>query len=142
MSADTPATTKTGPASAERVGVLLVNLGTPDTADARGVRVYLREFLSDARVIEDHGIVWKIILNCIILAVRPRRKAQPHQLPTQAGQAGSKLRHVGAVQAVDAVGAQDAALPLHLWLLQSTSRVLRVRCTSYLHALMMSEMQS
>ena len=38
-----------------RVGVLLINLGTPDTADARGVRVYLKEFLSDARVIEDLG---------------------------------------------------------------------------------------
>uniref|UniRef100_UPI0019544D3E ferrochelatase n=1 Tax=Stenotrophomonas maltophilia TaxID=40324 RepID=UPI0019544D3E len=63
MSADTPSTTKTAPANAERVGVLLVNLGTPDTADAQGVRVYLREFLSDARVIEDQGIVWKIILN-------------------------------------------------------------------------------
>ena len=39
-------------ADAANVGVLLVNLGTPDTADARGVRVYLREFLSDPRVIE------------------------------------------------------------------------------------------
>ena len=39
-------------AQPERVGVLLVNLGTPDTADARGVRVYLRQFLSYARVIE------------------------------------------------------------------------------------------
>ncbi len=51
----------------ERVGVLLVNLGTPDTADARGVRVYLREFLSDPRVIEDQGLLWKLILNGIIL---------------------------------------------------------------------------
>jgi Ferrochelatase len=41
---------------AERVGVLLVNLGTPDSADARGVRVYLKEFLSDPRVIEDQGL--------------------------------------------------------------------------------------
>jgi hypothetical protein len=40
-------------AKPERVGVLLVNLGTPDTADTRGVRVYLKEFLSDPRVIED-----------------------------------------------------------------------------------------
>ncbi|MDU6244424.1 MAG: ferrochelatase, partial [Bradyrhizobium sp.] len=40
-------------ASTARVGVLLVNLGTPDTADAAGVRVYLKEFLSDRRVIED-----------------------------------------------------------------------------------------
>jgi ferrochelatase len=62
----------------ERVGVLLVNLGTPDTADARGVRVYLREFLSDARVIEDQGLKWKLILNGIILLVRPRRKARDY----------------------------------------------------------------
>ena len=55
----------------ERVGVLLVNLGTPDTADARGVRVYLKEFLSDPRVIEDQGLLWKLILNGIILRIRP-----------------------------------------------------------------------
>ncbi|MGY4422870.1 ferrochelatase [Bradyrhizobium sp. JR6.1] len=62
----------------ERVGVLLVNLGTPDTADAAGVRVYLREFLSDPRVIEDQGLLWKLILNCIILRVRPARKARDY----------------------------------------------------------------
>jgi ferrochelatase len=64
--------------TAERVGVLLVNLGTPDTADARGVRVYLREFLSDKRVIEDQGLIWKLVLNCIILVTRPRRKAKDY----------------------------------------------------------------
>ena len=58
-----------------RVGVLLVNLGTPDACDAQSVRVYLREFLSDRRVIEDQGLVWKAILNGIILRVRPARKA-------------------------------------------------------------------
>ncbi|WP_029077533.1 ferrochelatase [Bradyrhizobium sp. th.b2] len=62
----------------ERVGVLLVNLGTPDTADATGVRVYLKEFLSDPRVIEDQGLLWKLILNGIILRVRPARKAQDY----------------------------------------------------------------
>src|SRR5664279_294953 len=62
----------------ERVGVLLVNLGTPDTADARGVRVYLKEFLSDARVIEDQGLLWKLILNGIILRIRPGRKARDY----------------------------------------------------------------
>jgi ferrochelatase len=62
----------------ERVGVLLVNLGTPDTADARGVRVYLKEFLSDPRVIEDQGLLWKLVLNGIILRVRPRRKARDY----------------------------------------------------------------
>jgi len=59
----------------ERVGVLLVNLGTPDTADTRGVRVYLKEFLSDPRVIENQGLLWKLALNGIILRTRPRRKA-------------------------------------------------------------------
>jgi protoporphyrin/coproporphyrin ferrochelatase len=62
----------------ERVGVLLVNLGTPDTADARGVRVYLKEFLSDPRVIEDQGLLWKLVLNGIILRIRPRRKARDY----------------------------------------------------------------
>jgi len=61
------------------VGVLLVNLGTPDTADARGVRVYLKEFLSDPRVIEDQGLVWQLILNGIILRSRPRTKARDYQ---------------------------------------------------------------
>ena len=58
-----------------RVGVLLINLGTPDTADAEGVRVYLKEFLSDPRVIEKQGLVWKFVLNGIILRRRPRTKA-------------------------------------------------------------------
>ncbi len=63
----------------ERVGVLLVNLGTPDSADARGVRVYLREFLSDPRVIEDQGLIWKLLLNGVILRIRPGRKARDYQ---------------------------------------------------------------
>src|SRR5450432_612299 len=63
----------------ERVGVLLVNLGTPDTADTRGVRVYLKEFLSDPRVIEDQGLKWKLLLNGIILRIRPRRKARDYR---------------------------------------------------------------
>ena len=66
-------------ARAERVGVLLVNLGTPDSADARGVRVYLKEFLSDPRVIEDQGLKWKLVLNGIILRVRPGRKARDYR---------------------------------------------------------------
>ena len=63
----------------ERVGVLLVNLGTPDTADTRGVRVYLKEFLSDPRVIEDQGLLWKLALNGVILQIRPRRKARDYR---------------------------------------------------------------
>src|SRR3981081_3760965 len=64
---------------AERIGVLLVNLGTPDSADAKGVRVYLREFLSDPGVSVDEGLLWKLVLNGIILRIRPGRKARDYQ---------------------------------------------------------------
>jgi ferrochelatase len=63
----------------ERVGVLLVNLGTPDSCDTKGVRIYLREFLSDPRVIENQGLFWKLALNGIILNTRPARKAKDYQ---------------------------------------------------------------
>ncbi len=75
-----PVTASQIPAEAKprRIGVLLVNLGTPDTADTKGVRVYLKEFLSDPRVIEDQGLLWKLTLNGIILNTRPRRKARDY----------------------------------------------------------------
>src|SRR6201995_316464 len=65
-------------AKPERIGILLVNLGTPDTADTRGVRVYLKEFLSDPRVIENQGVLWKLALNGVILRTRPARKARDY----------------------------------------------------------------
>ena len=67
------------PAEAGKIGVLLVNLGTPDAADAPAVRRYLKEFLSDPRVIENQGRLWKLVLNGIILPVRPRRKARDYR---------------------------------------------------------------
>jgi ferrochelatase len=67
------------PAAAGKIGVLLVNLGTPDAADAPAVRRYLKEFLSDPRVIENQGRLWKLVLNGIILPVRPRRKARDYR---------------------------------------------------------------
>src|SRR5262245_54481497 len=63
---------------AGRIGVLLVNLGTPDAPDAASVRRYLREFLSDPRVIEDQGLVWEFVLNAFILTRRPRIKARDY----------------------------------------------------------------
>lgn len=86
-------------AAPERVGVLLVNLGTPDTADAAGVRVYLREFLSDPRVIEDQGLLWKLILNGIILRVRPRAKARDYQKIWNAARNESPLKTITRSQA-------------------------------------------
>jgi ferrochelatase len=64
---------------AGRIGVLIVNLGTPDATDPSSVRVYLREFLSDPRVIEDQGPVWKFILNAFILTRRPRAKGLDYE---------------------------------------------------------------
>src|ERR1700750_2003199 len=78
MSVVIPITKAVAEARPQRVGVLLVNLGTPDSADARGVRVYLKEFLSDPRVIENQGLFWKLALNGIILNTRPRRKARDY----------------------------------------------------------------
>jgi protoporphyrin/coproporphyrin ferrochelatase len=62
------------PVASGNIGVLLVNLGTPDATDADSVRRYLREFLSDKRVIEEDTLLWKFVLNCIVLPFRPKRK--------------------------------------------------------------------
>jgi ferrochelatase len=68
------------PAVAEpKVGVLLVNLGTPDAPSPAAVRRYLREFLSDRRVIEIPRLVWWPILHGIVLTTRPRKSAHAYQ---------------------------------------------------------------
>jgi ferrochelatase len=56
-------------------GILLIQLGTPDAPTPEALRPYLRQFLSDPRVIEDQGWKWKLILNGIILRKRPRESA-------------------------------------------------------------------
>ena len=61
-----------------RVGVLLLNLGTPDGTDYWSMRRYLKEFLSDERVIEEPKWKWWPILNFIILTVRPGRKGRDY----------------------------------------------------------------
>src|SRR5579883_449674 len=61
------------------VDVLLVNLGTQDATDAASVRRYLREFLNDKRVIEEDTLLWKFVLNAIILPMRPRRKGRDYE---------------------------------------------------------------
>ena len=66
------------PVEAGRVGVLLVNLGTPDATDYWSMRRYLKEFLSDRRVIEVPRAIWWPILNLIILTTRPSRKGRDY----------------------------------------------------------------
>ena len=61
-----------------RIGVLLVNLGTPDATDYWSMRRYLKEFLSDRRVIEENRLKWWLVLNLIILTVRPGRKGKDY----------------------------------------------------------------
>ena len=61
-----------------RIGVLLVNLGTPDATDYWSMRRYLKEFLSDRRVIEENRIKWWLILNLVILSIRPGRKGRDY----------------------------------------------------------------
>jgi len=62
----------------QKIGVLLINLGTPDAPDAAAVRRYLAEFLSDPRVVEIPPIAWKPILHGIILRTRPRKSAHAY----------------------------------------------------------------
>ncbi len=66
------------PGAGGRIGVLLVNLGTPDATDYWSMRRYLKEFLSDRRVIEENRLKWWLVLNLIILTVRPGRKGRDY----------------------------------------------------------------
>ncbi|RSY83847.1 ferrochelatase [Sphingomonas koreensis] len=82
---------------APRVGVLLVNLGTPDAPTPSAVRRYLAEFLSDPRVVEIPQIVWQPILRGIILRTRPKKSAHAYQQVWT--DAGSPLAAITARQA-------------------------------------------
>jgi len=62
-----------------KTGVLLINLGTPDSTSWFDIRKYLKEFLSDRRVIEVNPIIWKIILNVFILNLRPSKTAKAYK---------------------------------------------------------------
>jgi ferrochelatase len=66
------------PVPKPQVGVLLINLGTPDAPEVRAVRRYLAEFLSDPRVVEIPAFAWKPILHGFILRTRPRRSAEAY----------------------------------------------------------------
>ncbi len=81
----------------EKIGILLVNLGTPDSPETGDVRRYLAQFLSDPRVVEAPRLLWKIILHGIILRTRPQRSAQAYRKIWT--ETGSPLLHISRLQA-------------------------------------------
>src|ERR1041385_2482301 len=85
--------------AAGRMGVLLVNLGTPDATDYWSMRRYLKEFLSDRRVIEENRFKWWLILNLIILSVRPGRKGRDYDKIWNRERDESPLRTITRAQA-------------------------------------------
>src|SRR4029079_11829048 len=66
------------PVAHGRVGVLLLNLGTPEGTDYWSMRRYLKQFLSDRRVIETPRILWWPILNLVVLSTRPAAKGRDY----------------------------------------------------------------
>jgi ferrochelatase len=82
-----------------KIGVLLVNLGTPDATDYWSMRRYLKEFLSDPRVIEENRIKWWLILNLIILTVRPARKGRDYDKIWNRARNESPLKTITRAQA-------------------------------------------
>lgn len=81
-----------------RIGVLLVNLGSPDAPDRRAVKRYLGEFLSDRRVVELHPALWQPILRGVVLTTRPAKSA--HAYGSIWSEAGSPLTAITAAQAL------------------------------------------
>jgi len=97
--ATTPAQGPADPAPVSGIGVLLVNLGTPEATDAESVRRYLKEFLADKRVIEETGLLWKIVLNGFILRFRPRRKGKDYDKIWNREKNESPLKSITRAQA-------------------------------------------
>ena len=90
------------PVSSGLVGVLLINLGTPDGPDPASVKRYLKQFLSDTRVVEIPPIVWQLILRGIILNTRPQKSSKAYsKIWTERG---SPLADITARQAEAMMG--------------------------------------
>ncbi len=83
--------------SASRLGILLVNLGTPDDTSTRSVRRYLNQFLSDPRVVEVPRALWWLILHGVILRFRPSRTAEAYKTVWDP-ETGSPLLSIGLKQ--------------------------------------------
>ena len=98
------------PVAGGEVGVLLVNLGTPDAPDPASVRRYLAEFLSDRRVVEIPPIAWQPILRGIVLTTRPKRSAHAYkQVWTEAGSPLAAITREQAAKLQERLGAVRVA---------------------------------
>ena len=96
-----------------KTGVLLVNLGTPNSTSWLDIRKYLKEFLSDRRVIEVNPMVWKIILNLFILTFRPGKTAKAYKKIWMKKEDMSPLRYFTIMQTkklVDRIGSEKLIL--------------------------------
>jgi ferrochelatase len=80
----------------QKTGILLTNLGSPDAPTPAALRTYLREFLSDPRIVEIPRLVWMIILHGIILRIRPKRSAKLYESIWTEN--GSPLTHITRLQ--------------------------------------------
>lgn len=90
------------PVSSGKIGVLLINLGTPDGPDPESVKRYLKQFLSDTRVVEIPPIAWQLILRGIILNTRPQKSAKAYKKIWT--DRGSPLADITARQAEAMIG--------------------------------------
>jgi protoporphyrin/coproporphyrin ferrochelatase len=104
----------------EDIGILLVNLGTPDATDFWSVRRYLHEFLWDRRVIETPRLIWWLILNLIVLSIRPGRSAKAYAQIWNKERNESPLKTISraqaeALEAWIAAGGLGASRPRVAW---------------------------
>ena len=93
-----------------KTGVLLINLGTPDSTDWLDIRKYLKEFLSDRRVIETNPFFWQIILNVFILNLRPSKTAKAYKVIWMKKENMSPLRYYTIMQTkklLDRISSKD-----------------------------------
>jgi protoporphyrin/coproporphyrin ferrochelatase len=82
-----------------RIGVLIVNLGTPEATSYWPMRRYLKEFLSDRRVVETNRLLWWIILNGVVLTIRPKRSGHAYDKIWNRERNESPLKSITRAQA-------------------------------------------
>ena len=93
--------------------MLLLNLGTPDATDYWSIRRYLKEFLSDERVIDLNPLLWKPLFNLVILTTRPSRSGRAYAAIWNREQDESPLRTITREQCARLTEALGRALPGH-----------------------------